>query len=127
MPPLEVLRLVFLLIHIVGTSAIIGAFILQMPWREQFDFSPMLVGSIVQLVSGCALIAVRQVSGLGVVEAKMIVKMLIAVMVLALVVVNLVFQRRLRRDNGSDAPLRPLLYCIGFLAIGNVGVAIAWH
>ena len=57
MEPLELTRLVLLVTHFVGLAAIIGAYILQMPWRTGFDFSPVLVGSIVQLVTGIAAIA----------------------------------------------------------------------
>ena len=127
MSVLEVLRLVLLIVHIIGTSAIVGAFILQMPWRKSFDFSPMLVGSIVQIASGCALIAVRKLDGLEVVEAKMIVKMGIAIVILAIVIVALVRQRALRRRGVSDSGLRGLLLTAGVLAIGDVVVALAWH
>lgn len=127
MSALEILRLVLLVVHIVGTSAIVGAFILQMPWRKSFDFSPILVGSIVQIVSGCALIAVRKFDGLEVVESKMIVKLAIAVVILAIVIVAMVRQRALRNRESSDAGLRGLLYAIGVLAIGDVIVALAWH
>ena len=127
MTTLEILRIALLVIHIVGTSAIIGAFILQMPWRAKFDFSPMLVGSIVQLVSGCGLIAVRMFSDLPVVEAKMVVKMGIAVAILAIVIIALVRQRLLRKDEATDAGLRPLVFAAGVLAIANVVVALAWR
>jgi len=66
----------------------------MMPKRTGFDFSPMLVGSIVQLVTGIALIPVRMISGMGVIEEKMIVKLVIAIIVLALVILLLVRQRR---------------------------------
>jgi len=124
---LEIVRIALLVVHIVGTSAIVGAFILQMPWRKRFDFSPMLVGSIVQIVSGCALIAVRKFDDLPVPELKMIVKMGIALVILALVIVALVRQRRLVRAGESDASLRTLIYTIGILAIADVIVAFAWR
>lgn len=127
MSPLEIARIALLVVHIVGTSAIVGAFILQMPWRKSFDFSPMLVGSIVQIVSGSALIAVRKFADLPVVEAKMIVKMGLAVVILAIVIVALVRQRRLVKAGESDASLRSSIYVIGVIAIADVVVALAWH
>lgn len=127
MSPLEIARIALLVVHIVGTSAIVGAFILQMPWRKSFDFSPMLVGSIVQILSGSALIAVRKFADLPVVEAKMIVKMGLAIVILAIVIVALVRQRRLVKEGEPDAGLRPMIYLIGTVAIVNVGVAAAWH
>jgi hypothetical protein len=127
MEPLELARSVLLIVHLVGTSAIVGAFILMMPRRTGFDFSPMLVGSIVQLVSGIALIAVREWAGAEVDQTKMIVKLGIALVVLVLVVVLLLRQRRLRRENSPDATLRPLLYAAGFCAIANIVVAVLWR
>lgn len=127
MPPLEIARIALLVIHIVGTSAIVGAFILQMPWRKSFDFSPMLVGSIVQIVSGCGLIAVRKFADLPVVEAKMIVKLSLAVVILVIVIVALVRQRRLRKAGESDAALRPAISAVGIIAIADVVVALAWR
>lgn len=124
---LEIARIALLVVHIVGTSAIVGAFVLQMPWRKSFDFSPMLVGSIVQIVSGCALIAVRKLEGLPVPEVKMIVKMGIALVILAVIIVALVRQRRLVGAGESDASLRGLIYTVGILAIADVIVALAWH
>jgi hypothetical protein len=126
MPVLEIVRTVLLIVHFVGTAAIVGSFILQMPWRERFDFSPMLVGSIVQLVTGCALVAVRQIADLPVIEVKMVVKLGIALVVLGLVVAMMVRQRRLRAGGTSDAVLRPMMYVAGFTAIANIAVAAAW-
>lgn len=127
METLELIRLLLLIVHIVGTSAIVGAFILLMPKKEGFDFSPMLVGSIVQLVTGCALIAVRMASGMGVIEAKMVVKLAIALVVLGTVITLLLWQRRLRGQGAAETPLRPLLYVAGFAAIVNIAVAVLWR
>lgn len=124
---LEIMRIVLLVVHIVGTSAIVGAFVLQMPWRKGFEFSPMLVGSIVQIVSGCGLIAVRRFDDLPVPELKMIVKMGLAILILAIVIVALVRQRRLVNEERSDAPLRPLIYAVGAAGIAAVVVALAWR
>jgi hypothetical protein len=124
---LEAARLTLLIIHLVGTSAIVGAFILMMPKRAGFDFSPMLVGSIVQLVTGIALIAVRKLAGLDVIDEKMLVKLAIALFVFALVIVLLRRQRRILRDQRPESRLRPLLYVAGFSAIANIVVAVWWR
>ncbi|WP_159793025.1 hypothetical protein [Puerhibacterium puerhi] len=126
MSALEIARIALLVVHLVGSAAIVGSFILQMPWRERFDFSPLLVGSIVQVASGCALVAVRRIGDMPVLEAKMVVKLGLALVVLALVVVALVQQRRLRAAGASDSRLRPLLYVAGFTAIADIAVAAAW-
>jgi hypothetical protein len=127
MSALEIVRLVLLVIHLVGLAAIVGPFILQRSRKSGFEFAPMLVGSIAQLLSGAALIGVRKAEELAVIEPKMAVKLGIAVVVLIVVLVAVVRQRRIRQAGGSDARLRPLLVLAGLLAIADIVVAVFWH
>ena len=127
MSALEITRLVLLVTHLIGLAAIIGPFILQLRRKSGFELAPMLVGSIVQLVTGVALIAVRKTEGLAVIDEKMLVKLVLAVLVLAAVVVGIVRQRRLRRAGSSDAPVRLWMIVAGVLAIANVVVAVFWR
>jgi hypothetical protein len=87
----------------------------------------MLVGSIVQVVSGVLLIAVRKTEELAVIDAKMGVKLGIALLVLAAAIIAIVRQRRLAAAGKSDAPVLPLLHTVGILAIANVIVAVVWR
>ena len=48
MSPIEFLRYSLIFVHIIGLAAIIGSYILQMPWRRGFDFRPLLIGSILR-------------------------------------------------------------------------------
>ncbi|KRE31476.1 hypothetical protein [Agromyces sp. Soil535] len=127
MEPLEIVRLVLLITHFVGLAAIIGAWILQMPRRSGFDFSPVLVGSIVQLVTGIALIAVNELGGNDIDTGKAITKLTITLAVLGLGIAGIVRGRRLRRRGASDAALRPLLWAAGIAAVANVVVAVVWR
>lgn len=127
MEPLEITRLALLITHFVGLGAIIGAYILQMPWRTGFDFSPVLVGSIVQLVTGIALIAVNELGGNEIDRAKAFTKLGITLIVLAAAIVGVVRERILKRTGRTDAPLRPLLWIAGVAAIANVCVAVLWR
>jgi len=127
MQTIDLIRLIVLIIHFVGLAAIIGPFILQRSRREGFQFGAMLTGAIVQIVSGAALIGLRKGEGLAVSDAKMAVKLGIAVVVLALIVVATIRQRRLRSRDVSDASTRPLLLAAGVGAIVNVAVAVLWE
>ena len=127
MEPLEIIRLILLITHFVGLAAIIGAWILQMPRRSGFDFSPVLAGSIVQLVTGIGLIAVTELGGNDFGTAKGITKLAIALLVLALAIVGIVRGRRLKGAGTSDAALRPILWAAGIAAIANVVVAVVWR
>lgn len=126
MHTLDLIRLIVLIIHFVGLAAIIGPFILQRVRREGFQFGAMLTGSIVQIVSGAALIGLRKGEALAVSDAKMAVKLGIAVVVLALVVIGMIRQRRLRARGAGDGSVRPLLQTAGIAAIVNVAVAVLW-
>ncbi|SDY57514.1 hypothetical protein [Herbiconiux ginsengi] len=124
---IEVLRYALIFIHIIGLAAVIGSYILQMPWKRGFDFRPLLIGSIVALVSGLALVAVREVGDLGVDTWKIITKLIIAVLVLTLSAVGLGMSRTFRRIERDDAPLKPLMLGSGIAAMVNVAIALFWR
>ncbi|ASO18868.1 hypothetical protein FHR81_001133 [Actinoalloteichus hoggarensis] len=123
----EVIRLVLLFAHLIGHAAIIGSYILQMHWKRGFDFRPLVVGSVVAVLTGCALIAVREMTGLEVDRLKMVVKLGVATAVFALSVVGLVRSRRLAREQADDAGLKPLLLAAGLLAMADIAVALGWQ
>jgi hypothetical protein len=127
MQTLDLIRLIVLIIHFIGLAAIIGPFILQRARKEGFQFGAMLTGSIVQIASGAALIGLRKGESLAVSDAKMAVKLGIAVIVLALVVIGMIRQRRLRARSAGDGSVRPLLIGAGIAAIVNVAVAVLWE
>ena len=120
MDALEVTRLILLALHILGLAAIIGAFFVQMRKRSDYNLTPMLAGAITQLVTGVALVAVRQASDLGVNNTKIAVKLIIAVVVLAAAIIAVVQQRR-----GKNAS--PWFHTAGGLAVVNVLVAVLWQ
>lgn len=127
MPPMEIIRLALLFAHIVGLAAVIGSYIFQMPWRRGFDFLPLVIGSTVALLTGFALVAVREMSDLEVDRLKIVIKLVIALVVLALSIVGLTRSRRLRRRGADDAGLKPVLIGAGVLAMANVLVALFWR
>ncbi|WP_156761426.1 hypothetical protein [Microbacterium karelineae] len=127
MDTIDIFRFALLFAHIVGLAAIVGSYILQMPWKRGFDFLPLVIGSIVTIVTGNALIAVREVGDLGVDELKMIVKLALAIIVGALSVVGFIRSRRLRKANADDARLKPVMLAIGLVAMANIAVALFWR
>ncbi len=124
---IDLIRYALVFVHIIGLAAIIGSNILQLPWRRGFDFLPLVIGSAVTVVTGCALIAVREIGDLDVIPLKMVAKLGLALVVAALSVVGLVRSRRLARSDADDASLKPLLMSAGVLAIANVAVALFWR
>ena len=120
MTALDIIRLLLLAIHILGLAAIVGAFFVQMRKRSDFVLAPMLVGAIVQLVTGLALVGVRQASDLGVDNVKIAVKLGIAVVVLVATIVAVLRQRR-------GAKASPWFHTAGGFAVVNVLVAVLWQ
>src|SRR5688572_2173690 len=119
---MDIVRLILLALHILGLAAIIGAFFVQLRRKSDFQLQPMLWGAIVQLVTGVALVGVRYAVDLPVDNAKIAVKLVIAVAVFAAALVAVLAQRR-----GSTRAVRPAFHTAGGLAVVNVLVAVLWQ
>lgn len=120
MEPLEIVRLVLLAAHILGLAAIVGAFFVQLRKKSDFALTPVLWGAIVQLVTGLALVGVREAGDLGVNNVKIAVKLGIALVVLVAAIVAVVQQRKGGR-------VQPWFHTAGGLAVVNVLVAVLWQ
>jgi hypothetical protein len=120
MEPLEIVRLALLAVHILGLAAIVGAFFVQMRANDGFATGVVLAGAITQVVTGLALVGVRQAGDLGVDNVKVAVKLVIAVVVLIAAIVAHVQRRR-------GGTVKPAFHAAGGLAIVNVLVAVLWQ
>src|SRR5215207_6865534 len=120
MEPLEIVRLVLLAVHVLGLAAIVGAFFVQMRANDGFATGVVLAGAITQLVTGLALVGVRQASDLGVNNIKIAVKLGIAVIVLVAAIIAHVQSRR-------GGKVKPAFHAAGGLAVVNVLVAVLWQ
>ncbi|NHC14080.1 hypothetical protein [Motilibacter deserti] len=123
---MNTLRLLLLVVHILGLSVLIGPFLFQVSRKAGFDTRLMLVGAATQLVSGVALVGVRQADDLEVNNAKIAVKLVVAL--LAFVSVVLAARKQRAADAGAadaKAPL-PFFHSAGAFAIANVLVAVLW-
>ncbi len=117
---MEILRLTLLDVHFIGLAAIIGPFLFQLRRRTGLDLGTMLVGAVVQVVSGMGLIGARRFEGLPVIDEKMAVKLAIALVVLAAVIIAR------RRSSKADGGGLVWFRSAGILAIANVAVAAVW-
>jgi hypothetical protein len=112
----EFLRLALLFVHLIGLSLLLGGFASQV-FARQFRIGPaILYGAVTQVVSGLLLAA-----PLGRDEqpspAKLAVKLVIALLIAAMVIVV--------RDKQSIA--KGHFYAIGGLTLVNVAVAVFWR
>lgn len=97
---LETFRLVLLILHFLGSAALIGPALLR--HRSSIQVVPvMLTGAAVQVATGNGLIAANQLQGMHVIEAKMITKLALAVVALVLLIVAAVRLRRATKIGGQ--------------------------
>ncbi|WP_214403518.1 hypothetical protein [Pseudonocardia lacus] len=117
---MEFLRLLLVFVHFIGLAVLIGAFIAQLrqPSEEgrRRPAAGVLHGALTQLVTGVALVGVREGAlDLPVDNTKIAVKLLVLIVLLVLVLV------------GRRKPLNQVLFwAIGALAVVNVGIAVFW-
>jgi|GEM_PF-256983 len=127
MNTLEILRLAALVGHFLGLALLLGTFLFQLRTRDTLRLRPMLVGAIIQLGTGIALIATRRLQGLPVLDEKMILKFMITLAILTAVIIALLVQRGRRRSGASEHAVRPWFYTAGILAGINVAIAAVWR
>lgn len=114
---MEIVRLVLLTLHILGFAALIGGMFAQFRAPEKRITGPMRDGIGTAFVAGLLLVGVLEASdGPGPDHAKIAVKFVIGLVVLALVMAN---TRKPRIPDG-------LFYGIFALSVLNVVVAVFW-
>jgi hypothetical protein len=105
--------------HLIGMAAVVGAFFVVL--RQPRYVPAFLWGAVTQLVSGLALVGIRQ-SGLQDDEEPLNNAAVGVKLLVALAVAVLAWQQRGKRE---DAPTG-MVHAIGGLAIVNVLVATFW-
>ncbi|MEZ5153501.1 hypothetical protein [Rhodococcus zopfii] len=108
-----------LILHFIGLAGIIGSWLAVM--RDPRVVTGMLHGAILQLVTGVALVGLREAQ--DVVELnhmKIGIKLLVAVVILVLAIVGL---KKEKQNPGSTGALA---HTIGGLGILNVIIAVLW-
>jgi hypothetical protein len=122
---METLRLLLVVLHILGLAVIIGPFLFQVSRKADFETGLMRIGAITQLVTGLALVGVREAADLPVDNAKIGVKLVVAVLAFVAVWMAGKKQAAVATGGPAKAPL-PWFHTAGALAIVNVLVAVLW-
>lgn len=120
MESLDIVRHLLLAVHLLGLAAIVGAFFVQLRATDGFATGVMLAGAITQVVTGLALVGVRQAEDLGVNNVKIAIKLGLAIVVLVAAIIAHVQRRRGGR-------VKPAFHTAGGLAVVNVLVAVLWQ
>jgi hypothetical protein len=106
-------------VHLLGMAAIVGAFLMVL--REPRYVPAFLYGAVTQLVSGLALVGIRESGALS--DAEPLNHPAVGVkLVVALVVAVLAWTQRSRTTGAPTG----MIHAIGGLAILNVLVAALW-
>ena len=122
---MDILHSIVLTLHFLGLAAIIGAFFVQIRRKSDFVLIPTLIGAITQVVTGLLLVGLAQAAIAAgadseVNNAKIAVKLIIAVIVLGAAFAAVVVQKRGGR-------VQPFFHAAGGLAVINVLVAVFWN
>ena len=117
---MTVLHSLLLAAHLVGMALIVGVFLVQMRKNSGFSVGLVLVGAIVQVASGLALVGLAEADGHDLVYAKVATKLIIAVAVL----VAAILAYRSSRKGGR---VKPFFHAAGGLALVNLLVAVIWN
>jgi hypothetical protein len=117
---MEILHSIILAAHFLGMAAIVGSFFVQLRRKTDFVLGPLLIGAIVQVVTGLALVGLAEAGdGDPLNYAKIGVKSTIAVIVLITAIVAV----RVQKKGGR---IQPWFHAAGGLAVVNVLIAALW-
>ena len=117
MPRMEFVRLSLLFLHLLGMAVLLGSFLLQRRIAPQGPLhAGWLHGSLLQLLTGLALVGVNEAQDNDLDHVKVTVKLLVVVVILGAV---LIFRRRERLESW----LAPAL---AGLVVVNTAVAVFW-
>lgn len=120
MEPLEVLRNVVILLHLVGFALVFGSWAVELTARRYQATRLMDAGLAVALLAGLVL-AAPWPAGVELNYIKLGVKFVVLIVIGGLIGASRGRQRR----GGQTA--RPAFWLIGILTLTNAGIALIWR
>lgn len=138
---MEFLHSLLLATHLVGASLLVGTFFLQMRAKAAHNFTIMLVGASLQLLSGIGLYGLAIAGDGDPNHMKLGIKGLIAVIVFVAALIGFLRQKSIRKEQSSlkaggaqvvadvalERKLLPFFHAAGGLALINLLIAVFWH
>jgi hypothetical protein len=113
---MDFVRHLLLFLHFVGLASLLGGFLVQLSASQRRVIPAMVHGALTQLVTGLLLVGVDESLDVPVDNAKVGVKLVVLLVILALVWVNR------RRASVSEA----VYLAVGALTASNVAIAVFW-
>ena len=138
---MDFLHLLFVAIHFIGLSLLVGTFFAQMRAKAGHNFTLMLIGAATQLVSGVALYGLVMAGDGTPNHMKLGIKALIALVVFIAALVGFLRQKAIARERSGlktggavavgnvelEAKLLPFFHAAGGLALVNLLIAVFWR
>ena len=126
---------------VLGLSMLVGTFIIQMRARSGYNFTVLLIGAAIQLVSGVALYGLAMAGDGEVNHMKLGIKALVAIVVFVAALVGFLRQRAIRTEKSRltaggavsvgnlevERKLGPFFHTAGGLAVVNMLIAVFWR
>jgi len=127
--------------HLIGASLLVGTFFLQMRAKAAHNFTIMLVGASLQLVSGVALYGLAMAGDGEPNHMKLGIKGLIALVVFVAALIGFLRQKAIRKEKANltaggavsvgnvelERRLLPFFHAAGGLALVNLLIAVFWR
>ena len=120
MEPLEILRNVVILVHLVGFAVVFGSWVVELAARRFQATRLMDIGLAISLLAGLVL-AAPWPAGVELNYVKLGVKLVVLVVIGGLIGVS-----RGRQRKGTPTP-RGVFWLIGILTLTNAGIALIWR
>jgi hypothetical protein len=114
---MDFLHDVLVFLHLIGMASLFGGLFVQVKADPRVVNNAMLHGIITQLVTGLLLVGVAEGRDVEVDNAKIAVKLVVALVIGVLVV----------RGRKRPALSNPVYLALLALTVLNVGVAVFWH
>lgn len=137
---MEFLHSLLLATHLIGASLLVGTLFVQMRAKAAHNFTIMLVGASLQLLSGIALYGLAMAGDGEPNHMKLGIKGVIAVIVFVAALIGFLRQKAIRKEQSTlkaggaqivadvavERKLLPFFHTAGGLALVNLLIAVFW-
>ena len=137
---MDFLHSLLLATHLIGASLLVGTFFVQMRAKAGHNFTIMLIGASLQLVSGVALYGLAMAGDGEPNHMKLGIKGVIALVVFVAALIGFLRQKAIRKERSNlktggaqivadvavERKLLPFFHAAGGLALVNLLIAVFW-
>lgn len=127
--------------HFIGLALLVGTFFVQMRAKAGHNFTLLLIGGALQLVTGGSLYGLAMANDADVNHMKLGIKGVIALVVFVAALIGFLRQRSMRNEKSRlaaggavaaadvalERKLMPFFHAAGGLALVNLLIAVFWR